>query len=256
MRLSDGAEAVRGDLPASSTRLVDVPVEAGDELGSGLPRLGSLQLVRDRTREALEQIDDWALTIGGDCGAELAAVEHAVARAEGPVALVWFDAHPDLNTPASSPSGAFGGMVLRTLLGDGVPSLVPATPVAAGSVVLAGSRSADESEDEYLLASGIARVGVDQLATADALLAAIEATGAASVYLHIDLDVLDPAEIAGLSDPVPFGVGAAQLVADIRAVTARYPLAGAGIMGFAPATAAAAADDLPTILRIIGALTS
>ena len=254
MRLSDGAEAIRGDLPASSTRVVDVPMEAGDELGSGLPRLGSLQFVRDRVREALDTVESWPLLIGGDCGAELAAVERAAA--DPAVAVVWFDAHPDLNTPESSTTGAFGGMVLRTLLGDGVPSLVPQTPLAPGRVVLAGSRSADEPEEQYLLSSAITRVGVDELASPDALLAAIEATGATSVYLHIDLDVLDPAELAGLGEPVPFGVSAANLVAVVRAVKARFPLAGAGIMGFAPASADAAADDLPTILRIIGALTS
>jgi len=254
MRLSDGAEAIRGDLPASSTHVVDVPMEAGDELGSGLPRLGSLQLVRDRVREALESIEGWPLLIGGDCGAELAAVERVAA--DGTVAVVWFDAHPDLNTPETSTTGAFGGMVLRTLLGDGVEALVPAIPLAPGRVVVAGSRSTDDSEEQYLLASGIARVGVDALATPDALLSAIEETGAASVYLHIDLDVLDPAELAGLSDPVPFGVTAAALVQTVKAVRARYPLVGAGITGFSPATEAAAADDLPTILRIIGALTS
>ena len=254
MRLSDGAEAIRGDLPASSTRVVDVPMEAGDELGSGLPRLGSLRLVRDRVREALDDVEGWPLLIGGDCGAELAAVERAAS--DGTVAVVWFDAHPDLNTPESSTSGAFGGMVLRTLLGDGVDALVPAVPLTPGLVVVAGSRSTDDSEEQYLLSSGIARVGADELAAPHALLSAIEATGAASVYLHIDLDVLDPAELAGLSDPVPFGVTAAALVQSIKAVKARYPLVGAGITGFSPATEAAAADDLPTILRIIGALTS
>jgi arginase len=254
MRLGDGAEAIRGDLPASSTVVVDVPMEAGDELGSGLPRLGSLQIVRDRVREALDTVDGWPLLIGGDCGAELAAVERAAA--DGSVAVVWFDAHPDLNTSESSTTGAFGGMVLRTLLGDGVPSLVPRVPLAPGRVVIAGSRSTDDSEEQYLFSSPITRVAVSELASPDALLAAVEATGATSVYLHIDLDVLDPAELAGLGEPVPFGVSAAHLVAVVRAVKARFPLAGAGITGFSPASADAAADDLPTILRIIGALTS
>jgi arginase len=261
MRLGDGAEAIRGDLPSASTIVVDVPMEAGDELGSGVPRLGSLQLVRDRARLALDSIetndrDAWALSIGGDCGVALAPVQHALARSGGDVAVVWFDAHPDLNTPESSPSGAFSGMVLRTLLGDGTPSLVPAEPLAASRVVLAGIRATDELEDQYLATSGIARLGVDELADPEALVAAIEATGASSVYLHIDLDVLDPAELAGLSDPVPFGLAASSLVALVRAVKARFAIAGAGIAGFSPASPAEAADDLPTILRLIGALTA
>ena len=231
-------------------------MEAGDALGSGLARLGSLQLVRERSLAVLAEVDDWALVIGGDCGIALAPVEHALAATGGDVAVVWFDAHPDLNTLESSPSGAFSGMVVRTLLGDGVEPLVPSVPLAAERLVLAGVRSVDDPEDSYLTESRIAQVDVAGLVSADGLVAAVEATGAASVYLHIDLDVLDPAEIAGISDPVPFGVSVTQLIQAIRAVKASYPLAGASIAGFSPSSADAAADDLPAILRIIGALTS
>jgi len=256
LRLSDGAEAIRGDLPASLTRLVEVPLEAGDELGSGLPRLGSLQLVRDRTLAVLADVDDWALTIGGDCGVALAAVDHALTRTAGDVAVVWFDAHPDLNTVESSPSAAFSGMVLRTLLGDGVAPLVPTTPLSAERLVLAGVRSIDDDENDFVAASAVRRVGVDALSDPADLLDAIAAGGATSVYIHIDLDVLDPAELAGLSDPVPFGVSAAALVAAVRAVKGRHRLAGASIAGFSPASVDEASDDLPTILRLIGALTA
>jgi arginase len=256
LRLADGAEAIRGDLPASSTLSVTVPLEAGDELGSGLARLGSLQLVRERTLAVLDDVDDWALTVGGDCGVSLAGVEHSLRATGGDLAVVWFDAHPDLNTVETSPSGAFSGMVLRTLLGDGVAPLVPASPLAPSRLVLAGARSVDDGEAAYLDASGIAQVGIDELETPDGLVAAVAATGAASVYLHIDLDVLDPAEIDGVSEPVPFGMSTAQLVQAILAVKADHRVAGATIAGFSPASADAASDDLPTILRIIGALTS
>jgi arginase len=256
LRLLDGAEAIRGDLPAALTRVVEVPLEAGDELGSGLPRLGSLQLVRDRTLAVLADVDDWALTIGGDCGVSLAAVDHALARTGGDVAVVWLDAHPDLNTLESSPSAAFSGMVLRTLLGDGVGPLVPTTPLAAARLVLAGVRSSDEGEDEFVSAAAIRRLTVDDLADPAALVAAVEATGASSVYVHIDLDVLDPGELLGLSDPVPFGVSPAALVAGVRALKGRFDLAGASIAGFSPASLDEASDDLPTILRIVGALTA
>jgi arginase len=256
LRLGDGAEAIRGDLPASSTRVVEVPLEAGDSLGTGLARLGSLQLVRERSHAVLADVPDWALAIGGDCGIALAPIEHALDRTAGDLAVVWFDAHPDLNTLESSPSGAISRMVLRTLLGEGVDGLVPAVPLADDRLVLAGVRSVDDDEDGYLARSGIARLGVDALAAADGLVAAVEATGAASVYLHIDLDVLDPAELDGVSEPVPFGLSAAALVQAIRAVKSRYPIAGASIAGFSPSSPEAAADDLPTILRIIGALTA
>ncbi|QYH36590.1 arginase family protein [Salinibacterium sp. M195] len=256
MQLVDGAESIRGDLPAASTRTVDIPLEAGDHQGSGVHRLSSLLLVKERALRAyaLDPADDAPIfvTIGGDCGVELAAIEHAGARSP---AVVWIDAHPDLHTPESSPSGAFTGMVLRTLLGEGPAGLVPANPVAADHVILAGVRSADDEEDAYIQDAGIRSIGVIEF-SAEAILEAIAATGASSVYLHIDLDVLDPADFAGLGSPVPFGIAPALLAETIRAVVAKYPLAGAGITEFAPASHARAADDLPTILRLIGAITS
>jgi arginase len=256
LRLQDGAEAIRGDLPAASTRTVEVPMEAGDEIDSGLPRFGSLRLVRERTLAELETIDGTTITIGGECGVALAAVEHAVARSSGPVAVVWFDAHPDLNTVETSTSGAFSGMVLRTLLGDGVPGLVPAVPLDPATVVLAGTRSTDDGEEAFLAGSAIRRVTVDELADPEALLAAVAATGATSVFVHIDVDVIDPAELAGVAEPVPFGVSALALVQAVRALKSGYPIAGATIAGFSPSSPEAASDDLPTILRVIGALTA
>lgn len=255
MQLFDGAQAIRGDLPASVTTVVEVPLGAGESLGTGVHRLSSVQAVRERMAEALAGAGGTVVTIGGDCGVELAAVEHAHAAHPDDLAVVWFDAHPDLNTPESSPSGAFHGMVLRAILGEGVAALLPEHPVSASRVVLAGTRALDEPEAAWVAEHGIRMLAPAEL-TADALVAAVASTGAGSVYLHIDLDVLDPAEFTSLGYPEPFGVGLAELLQAIRALRARFELAGASVCEFAPPTPEAAADDLPTILRIIGALTS
>src|SRR6478735_5209864 len=67
MSLADGAAAILGDLPSSATVTVDVPVEAGESLGTGVRRYSTIVRVRDAAAEALERVPDWALTIGGDC---------------------------------------------------------------------------------------------------------------------------------------------------------------------------------------------
>lgn len=257
MRLVDGAEAIRGDLPSARTRVVDVPLESGDAQGTQVARFGSLSIVADRVREALAENapGDWTLTIGGDCGVEIAPIGHVLDKTPD-VAVVWFDAHPDLNTTETSPSHAFTGMVLRALTGDTEPGLAPATVLDPSRIVLAGTRSVDLGEELYIAAESVAVVSAADLESPEALVAAIEATGATSVYVHIDLDVLDPGEILGLDSPVPFGVSAASLVAAIKAIKARFDVVGAGIAAFAPASPEEAADDLPTILRIIGALTA
>jgi arginase len=243
MRLAEGAEAIRGDLPASATRVVEVPLEAGDAQGTGIARFGSLQIVRERMTEALTTSATPAIVVGGDCAVSAAAVAHV---AGGELALVWFDAHPDLNTPSTSPSGAFAGMVLAALVEEGA--------VDASRVVVAGAREWDPAEEAFAAEKGIASVGAEAIADAAAFVDAVVATGATRVYVHIDLDVLDPAEFAGLLEPIPFGVPTAQLVAAVKALVARLPLAGATIASFAPESAEAAVDDAPTILRLIAAL--
>lgn len=259
LQLQDGAEAIRGDLPVAATTVLEVPLGAGESLGSGVRRLTSIQLVRDRTRAALSEAsasgNTTVIAIGGDCGIELATVEHALQTHGGDMALVWLDAHADLNTTVSSRSGAFHGMVLRTLLGEGAPGLVPEVPLESSHVVLAGARALDEAEADFLATSGLRLIAAEAL-TPQMVLEAVEATGASTVYIHVDLDVLDPAEFASLGFPEPFGIAATTLVETIKALVGRYSLAGAGITEFAPASNEAAIDELPTILRIIGALTA
>jgi arginase len=247
MRHAEGAAAIRSDLPAAATRDVPVPLEAGDDQGTGVARFSSLQLVRERLRDVLDELTDTPIVIGGDCSVSAAAVARAVQKHEE-LALIWFDAHPDLNSTETSPSGAFAGMVLRSLVDDGV--------VVAPRVVLAGARSWDEGESDYAGEAGIRSFVVDELDDAAALVDSVVASGATSIYLHIDLDVLDPAEITGLLDPEPFGLAASTLVTLVRALRARFELAGATIAAYAPSSEADAMDDAPTILRIIGALTA
>ncbi|WP_335339023.1 arginase family protein [Microterricola viridarii] len=236
MRLADGAEAIRGDLPASATRTVEVPAESGDALGTGVRRFSALLGVRDRMLQTLSTVPDWALTIGGDCGVSLGAVEHAMRRSDGDLAVVWLDAHPDLNVPDTSPSGAFTGMVLRALCGEG--ELLPdaAHRLDPARLVLAGIRDVDPAESEFIDAKQIARVAAEHLEAPAPLLDAVRATGASRVYVHIDLDVLDPAVITGLANPLPFGLSLEQLTGTLTALRAEFPLAGATIAGFSPAS--------------------
>ena len=257
MRLVDGAAAIQGDLPFSATRLVDVPVEAGDALDTGVHRFSAIQQVRERHMKVLNDTSEWALSIGGDCGIALAAVEHAARKHPGDLAVVWFDAHPDLHTPESSPSGGFSGMALRAISGEGPIELEldPASSVPLRNVVLAGIRDVDEAEDLLLQERDLVSVSCAELTDPAALVAAIAKTGAKPVFVHIDVDVLDPSALAGLSNLIPFGLSVADLGGAITALRAEFTLAGATITGFAPASPEAATDDLPSILRIIGALT-
>lgn len=258
MSLADGAAAILGDLPAAATVSVEVPIEAGEALGTGIRRYSAVRRTRERTEEALAGIAGTAITVGGDCGVALPGVAHAARQWSGELAVLWLDAHPDLNTPDSSPSGGFGGMALRHIAGEGADGLAldGESRVAPDRLVLGGVRAIDAEEHRFIEEHGIDVLTVEDLSDPTVVIASLEATGASRVFVHIDLDVLDPSALAGLSYPMPFGVDATTLVALVKAVVDRFPLAGAAITGFAPSSLEAADDDLPTILRLLGALAS
>ncbi|GAB3604167.1 arginase family protein [Microbacterium aureliae] len=254
MLLVDGADAIAGDLPRSATVRVDVPLEAGESQATGVQRHSSLVRTRELVRTQLEGATGPALVVGGDCGVAVSAVAHSRA-VEPDLAVLWFDAHPDLHTPDTSPSGAFSGMALRAILGGGPPGLaLGADAIAAQRAVLVGARAFDDGEEEELRALGLTWLPADAAAAAEKVASAVRATGAAGIHVHVDLDVLDPSALTGLTAPAPFGLTVAQLVAAIAAAREAAPLVGASLSGFAPAAPDAAVEDLGAILRIVGAL--
>ncbi|MDF2916816.1 MAG: arginase [Microbacterium sp.] len=260
MTLIDGADAIAGDLPRSATVRVDVPVEAGEALGSGIRRFSSLQRTRDLVTAALTEADGAAdgagpsghvLVVGGDCGVAVPAIAHTAAL-HPDMAVVWFDAHADLHTPESSSSGAFAGMALRAVF-ETTP-LSPDAAVPADRIVLAGAREFDDAETDAVQTTGMTHFGVDDLADPARLADAVAATGAGSVYVHVDLDVLDPAAITGVSAAVPFGIDIPTLTNAIAILRGRFSLAGASVSGFAPPHPEAVVDDMGSVLRVVGAL--
>jgi arginase len=252
MLLRDGAEAIAGDLPRSSTTVLDVPLEAGDRQGTAIHRLSALRRIATALDDALTALPDGerVVVIGGDCSVTVAAASRL---ASPDLAVVWIDAHPDLNDADSSPSGALAGMTLRALLGD-VPEAAPAATVTPDKVILVGTRDLDDAEAQLVAERSIPVLTAADLADPEVLAERVAATGAGRVYVHIDLDAIDPAEFGGTLWGVPFGLAVPDLVAALSRLKARVPIAGATIAGFAPASPDAAVDDLGAILRLVGAV--
>ncbi|WP_105565954.1 arginase family protein [Microbacterium halophytorum] len=257
MALIDGAEAIAGDLPASACTRVDVPLEAGEAIDTGISRASSLLRIRRESHEHLAPNGEPAVVVGGDAGVAVAAIGALVGApgaSSGRLAVAWFGAHAALRSPNGDRDRAYESMALRAVLGgfDGDLAL-PAGAVEASDVALAGAREFDDEEEAVLAESGVAHVGPD--AEHGPAAAATALDGAERVFVHVSLDVLDPAEISGVADAVPFGMSAQTLVTAIGELRSRYALAGAAITGFAPRNPAAAVDDMGTILRIVSALT-
>ncbi|MEO3867869.1 arginase family protein [Nonomuraea sp. B12E4] len=212
----------RGSLSPTAPRLV----EGAARVAAMVPRArhvrvetgATLRETADRVRRALPD-DGFTVTAGGDCGVELEPIAAALRRYGDRLAVVWFDAHGDLNSPATSPSGAFHGMILRTLLGEGPPDLVPAPALRPGQVAMVGTRCLDPGEEEYIRGKGI---GGAETIDADAVL-----------YIHVDLDVLDG--ITSVGYPEPGGLSPEALSAAVADLTTRHEVVGLGITEYAPA---------------------
>lgn len=233
-RLAEGARLLAGLVPGDAAR-VDVADEPGDR---------ALAANAARTRAALDRTGGRpVLTVGGDCGVEVAPIAAAVRRHGDRLAVVWFDAHGDLNTPASSPSGAFHGMVLRTLLGEGPAGLVPDRPLRPEQVVLAGVRALDPAERAYVTAAGLPIVTDPS--------GLVEAVGDVdAVYVHLDLDVLDPSAFASVGAPEPGGLTPHQVIEMVTALADRYEITGVGITEYEPTRA----RDQETLAGLVGAV--
>jgi arginase len=154
------------------------------------------------------------------------------------IGMLWLDAHPDINTPETTRSGSLGGMPVAVATGRALHRMrLDATLEPALSdqhVVMGGVRLTDPLEQDILDNSRIEQVSVDDLRKASpAVFAQLDRLNRISdkLYIHIDLDVLDPSEVPGHGNKVPNGPSSRELAALFEQIFARYPKASA--IGFA-----------------------
>jgi arginase len=164
------------------------------------------------------------IVVSGDCTTSLGTMA-GLRRAGLDPAIVWYDAHGDVQTLETTQTGYLGGLPLRILIGYR-PELVAARlglrPVAEECVVLVDARDLDPPEATYLERAAIRRADVVDL-DADRL-------PDGPIYLHLDLDVVNPDQLPGLRFPAPGGFGWLPMVDSIRRVldTGRVVAVGIG----------------------------
>jgi arginase len=167
------------------------------------------ETLKAQTLALAAELPDRPLVLGGCCCSHVGAVEGLAAR-QDKLGVVWFDAHGDLNTPESSPSGNAWGMPLRMIVDGGA--------VEPKHVALIGARNLDPPEEEFLKTSGIRRAAEDVFEDVDC------------VYVAFDLDVLDPTEARPFM-PEPDGMRLDDAERQLRDLAANARVAGAGFSG-------------------------
>lgn len=151
-----------------------------------------------------------------------------------PVGVIWFDAHGDFHTPDSTTSGFLDGMGLAMLLGDGWRELRQTVeglrPVPAEHALLVGARDIDPTEQDRVAASPLRRADAGTLDDAlDELSREVDA-----VYVHLDLDVIDPSVARANELSVAGGFNAEELQRALAQISSRFEVAAAAMTAYDP----------------------
>jgi arginase len=222
-RLADIHQTVR-DLGYEVTDAGDVEVAVRETRDPGDPRMKYLaeiratcEALRDRVGEALAA-GSRPVVLGGDHSiamGTIAGVSRFHRERGQKVGLIWFDAHGDMNTAETSPSGNIHGMPLAVALGIGEPSLTGlagASPMVDGArAAVVGLRDVDIAEREKIRASGIGAFtmrDIDERGMRAVMEEAIgrATSGTAGLHVSFDLDGVDPDLAPGVGTPSPGGL--------------------------------------------------
>ncbi|HEY3940573.1 MAG TPA: arginase [Bryobacteraceae bacterium] len=193
-------------------------VPAGEENAKYLAQIAnSCAKLAGLVKEVLDG-GKFPLVLGGDhsiAAGTVAGVAQTFRQRGEKIGIIWIDAHADMNTPESSPSGNVHGMPLACCLGRGPAQLTRIfdfAPKAEGrNVVLIGLRAVDERERAAIRESGVTAFtmrDIDERGLRNILEQAITlaTNGTAGFHLSLDMDAVDPDEAPGVGTPVRGGV--------------------------------------------------
>lgn len=220
--------------------IIEVPVSTEKVIGTVNGIFGYSQIVSQLqcAHDLIKQeAPDTIFTVGGGCDVNIPAVAYLNHKLEGDMTVLWFDSHGDLNTPQTSPSGHFYGMPLRTLLGDGNSEIIRALPstLTPSQVVMMGIRDLDAAEQAYIAKHSIPILSVvDMERHSETVIDVIRNRGRQNLYIHIDLDVLEPAQFPFVPLSVPNGLRMGTLQNLLRTLHEEFTIVGCGLAEYKP----------------------
>jgi arginase len=256
--LLQGAAAIRSAL-GSRVRFDEVELEPDARLTLEHGIIGRAALLAQlrRASDVLTRKDPSRIrVVGGDCAIEIAPVAFLARRYREDLALVWIDAHADLQAPETSPSSTLHGMPLRILLGEGARDFTAAAhpPLEPNRIFLVGVRDLDPPERAIVEARRISQFPVEDLdADATSVARAVADAGFSRAYVHLDLDVLDPGEFASLAVPTQGGLRVRTLVELLESLRSALDVVGFAITECSPSDGLLPASDARALATLLAA---
>lgn len=178
------------------------------------------------------------LTVGGDCGVEIAPISFLNHRYDQTFAVIWLDAHGDLNTPNSSPSSHFHGMPLRVLLGEGSADIVSQafSTLRPEQVFLVGARDFDSAERSFIRQRELSICSAKAINDGEhnQLFSTLKQASFNKLYIHLDLDVIEPEEFPHVACPTPDGIHMDRLKELLVGFRNNFDIVGFSVLEFLP----------------------
>jgi arginase len=246
-----GPEAIVSSGALSGVPLTGVRTIVVDEAANEVQSCIAIDSALAANARAARNAGEALLVMSGNCHACLGTL----AGTGSDVAVIWFDAHGDLNTPDTTETGFFDGMALACAVGwtwRALTKKIPGfQPVPEHHVLLVGARDLDAGERERLLRSRIRHFPTPPLqctaATTSAFAAALTtAPQPKAAYVHIDLDILDPSEMRANGYAVDGGVSVSWLEAALRVIADQKLVVGIGLTSYDPTC-----HDAATVAKIV-----
>jgi arginase len=177
---------------------------------------------------------EFPVVVSGNCNTAAIGVLSGLQHRHG---IVWFDCHGDLNTPETTHSGFLDGMALSIitgkcwrLLANSIPGF---SPTDESKIILVGARDFDPFEEDQLMNSKISLISAGEINRRVNLIDKVFPME--SIYLHIDLDVLDPAETSTNAFATPGGVSPAALLDVLKIIKSRHKIVALSFTAYDPA---------------------
>ena len=235
-----GAQLLKMLAPESTAMTAEVPVSLDIRDRAVEKGISARRVIMKQTGAALDIVRENApekiVTLGGECSVSVVPFTYLVAKYPDDVAIVWLDAHPDVNLPYDEYKG-YHAMALTACLGMGDEEIMRMLPgqVAARNALIVGLRSWDTGMRQRQQELGIKGLSpADVAEDSKAILDWLKTTGVSKVLVHFDLDVLDPAEIIAGVGVEPDGMEIAEAVRVINDIATHYELVGLTVAEFMP----------------------
>lgn len=227
-----GAQLLQMLAPESTGKVIEIPVSLDINDRETEKGISARKAIVKQTGTAIEKIrennPDKIVTLGGECSVSVVPFTFLAEKYPGDVAIVWIDAHPDINLPYDEYKG-YHAMALTACLGIGDEEIINMLPgkFEASKALIVGLRSWDEGMDERRHELGIKALSPAEVPGDSAeIMKWLKGTGASKVVVHFDLDVLDPAEIIAGVGVEPDGMKIEETIRVINDIASGYDLVG------------------------------